>query len=362
MSNHDRAGKLLYLMHVDWNWIIQRPHFLAEQLSQVMHVDVAYPLAYRRRNLTRNTKSKVHCRRLFRLPGCLTKYTALAALDRWLLEWQLARRLSGEGYDFLWLCSPDFFPAVRRHLGKTRLIYDCMDDHPEIARSRRDREHMLRCEQELLRRADVVLVSSQALARIVKERGYPREPVLVNNGISDRLLTVQVPPRRPAQRPFRLLYFGTIGSWFDFPAIEALLEHDGDVTLRIAGPSLAPIPSHPRIEYVGVVPHDSLGALVADSDALIMPFVVNDLIRAVDPVKVYEYIAFRRNVIVPEYPEMRRFGDFVARYSGAEGLIEAVTSLRRDNTLRYTDEAASAFLREQTWSRRAERVLSALEA
>ena len=38
-----------------------------------------------------------------------------------------------------------------------------------------------------------------------------------------------------------------------------------------------------------------------------MPFVVNDLIKSVDPVKLYEYLAFKVPVISVYYPEIKYF-------------------------------------------------------
>ena len=38
----EQRKKILYLMHIPWGWIKQRPHFLAELLSIDFDVDVFY--------------------------------------------------------------------------------------------------------------------------------------------------------------------------------------------------------------------------------------------------------------------------------------------------------------------------------
>ncbi len=43
-----RPMKLLYAMHVNWNWIRQRPHVLAEQLAQRHRVELLHFKMYRR--------------------------------------------------------------------------------------------------------------------------------------------------------------------------------------------------------------------------------------------------------------------------------------------------------------------------
>ena len=45
---------LLYLMHVDWRWIKQRPHFLAEILSEDLDLAVVHPLKRGRSALPEN--------------------------------------------------------------------------------------------------------------------------------------------------------------------------------------------------------------------------------------------------------------------------------------------------------------------
>ena len=46
--------KILYVMNVEWNWIKQRPHFIAEGLSKNHHVEVLYRYWYNRKGLTLN--------------------------------------------------------------------------------------------------------------------------------------------------------------------------------------------------------------------------------------------------------------------------------------------------------------------
>ncbi len=41
-------------MHIDWNWIKQRPQFIAEGLSKKYKVDVVYKYSYRNKNYQQN--------------------------------------------------------------------------------------------------------------------------------------------------------------------------------------------------------------------------------------------------------------------------------------------------------------------
>jgi glycosyltransferase involved in cell wall biosynthesis len=349
-------------MHVDWNWIKQRPHFMAEGLAEHFQVDVAYLRAYRRGNLTDNARDpRIAYRTLLRLPSQLTDLPGVASLDRAWLRQQLPEMLRQRSYDFVWMGWPTFLPAVEGDLGRARLVYDCMDDCGEIAHTEKNRAFALKCERRLLRQAEFVFVSSARLSKLVVDRGRPSEPLIINNGLPEHLLTARPPARiRAAGEPFRLFYFGTLSHWFDRDSVLAALERFPEVVLRLAGPILAPPPRHPRIEHVGIVPHHALMDVARDCDVLVMPFVVNDLIRAVDPVKLYEYIAFGRNIVVSDYPEIRKFGPFVQTYSSSEELVNVIGRLLQDNTLRYSPEQARSFLANQSWAVRVAKVYEAL--
>ena len=52
-----------------------------------------------------------------------------------------------------------------------------------------------------------------------------------------------------------------------------------------------------------------------------MPFILNELIESVDPVKLYEYINFEKNIICIKYDEILRFKDFVYFYNTACAVI-----------------------------------------
>ena len=67
---------------------------------------------------------------------------------------------------------------------------------------------------------------------------------------------------------------------------------------------------------------------MVESDALIMPFTINQLILSVNPVKLYEYIWSGKPVISIEYPESLYFSDFVYYYRDSESLIEQYRTLK----------------------------------
>ncbi len=92
-----------------------------------------------------------------------------------------------------------------------------------------------------------------------------------------------------------------------------------------------------------------------------MPFKVNEAILAVDPVKLYEYIDFGKNILSIEYPEIERFKDFVYFYTDYESYIRQIDCLLNTASVKYTVEHSELFLNQNTWQCRATEIARILE-
>ena len=87
----------------------------------------------------------------------------------------------------------------------------------------------------------------------------------------------------------------------------------------------------------------------------------NPLIEAVDPVKLYEYIAFGKEVISIQYPEVERFGAFVHFYRAQSEFVEIVGKFARGALPRRNHPLQrKTFLAENTWEKRGEQIIQLL--
>lgn len=123
-------SKMAYLMHVDWDWIKQRPHFLYEELTRYYSVDLFYidkmygSEAGRNRN-SRDVFSESKVRTLKKLP-LSGKFKGLRTIE-WVMNRSIHQSLNQ--YDYIWVTSPLLLDFVSLdHLEDKVVIYDCMDD------------------------------------------------------------------------------------------------------------------------------------------------------------------------------------------------------------------------------------------
>lgn len=93
-----------------------------------------------------------------------------------------------------------------------------------------------------------------------------------------------------------------------------------------------------------MVEHHKLGETVAGFDCLLMPFVISEIVLYVDPVKLYEYIAWGKCIIASWYPEIDRFSDFVYFYHDSGEYVELIKIWRkRDFHRNIPDSSRESF-------------------
>ena len=96
------------------------------------------------------------------------------------------------------------------------------------------------------------------------------------------------------------------------------------------------------------------------SYALVMPFVVNELIRSVNPVKLYEYIYSGKPVIAARYEETEKFGDFVYLYKDSSDFIRIVETINKANKDEDYLTKCRDFVMSNTWESRCKVINNAL--
>jgi len=359
---------ILYYTHVPWNWIKQRPQFIAEELSEDYRVDIFQEKPYVN-NLVTQAVSPLKVTTLFRLP--MNRITFVRRLNSVLTGRQLKNKT--KAYDYIWITSPTLYRSIKSVISPQHtVIYDCMDDilaFPAIAEDAGWKKEMEKAEEDLIRRADVVLCTSEHLREKLKRRYNieNKEITIINNAINiyDKKSTATLPEniREAFQaHPKNMTYIGTISGWFDFNTVLKTLENHPDLYLFLFGPSEVTIPAHERLLYFGPVAHELVYEVMEKAGVLIMPFILNELILSVNPVKLYEYIYCQKTTIAKKYGETLKFGDYIYLYDDKTD-FDLLIRQYCDNelTLKHTTEEYQKFGEENTWKARVSRIKKKLE-
>lgn len=358
MNFRNKKKKILYLMHVDWKWIYQRPHIIAKGLEQEYDVTVAYAFNYRRQKSWQKNNSKPKkLIPIFNIPY-EGKNIVLHFLNKvWIHYYRL--RFSLGGYDWIWLTAPFMLEYIRPACWD-KVIYDCMDDEIELKRSRGNMKWLdryilktqyIRNTQQLVEHAGHMFVSSKYLYDKYADK-RKNHLILVRNGfIPEQIYS----PGALAgnSRQYDIGYIGTIADWFDLELLEKSLSIFPEIFYHLIGPCATVRKEHSKIRYEGVVEHSHLYEAIRNCHCLVMPFKVNKIVLAVDPVKLYEYIAYGKCIISVWYPEIERFSEFVYFYRTPEEYESLLADMIDKNfPPKYTAGQQEMFLKENTWENR----------
>lgn len=333
--------KVLYLLHIGWDWIFQRPQIFALHLDKDYECTVLYPKSMIMRTAVKQSVRPRFEKPAYKIPG----ENQLKFIKK--INDIITRKVIGDvnQYEAIWVCHPSLMVYVPDNY-KGKVIYDCMDNHVAMALDKYRDEHE-QLEKKLIERADLILASSLKLSELVNK---PEKTVLVRNGFREGY--VYPVSKEKKREKYKIGYFGTVAEWFDFDLLERNLEQGANVEYHIIGPGGNP-EAHPNMMFEGSVEHEKLYEFIKDYDALIMPFQVIELILAVDPVKLYEYISFGKCVISVYYPEIERFEPYVYFYRNQEEYDALIKDLEAKGfPPKYTEEQKEAFLKENSWEYR----------
>lgn len=333
----------------------QRPQWLALGMARarrVLYLDPHRSLAHERRLLP--ALSRVGDRLAVLTPASSLPVTGYArALNRLSFAWT-ARRVRACLATLGWApprVVVTSFPKqidLVRGMTDARVVYDVMDDYPRFFDAWQAGV-LRRMHRELLARADVVVASSRELARRCEDDGAAAV-TLLENGVPSAF----VEECRSAQPAAELMhlpeprfgYIGTISSWFDFEAVAALARAFPTGSVVIVGPEETRRPTLPaNVHFLGARPHASLPGILRTLQIGLVPFRRSAMIDAVNPVKVYEYLAAGLPILATESTELRRFETALALASAADWPAAATRLLASPPS----PEAQRARCRDATW-------------
>ena len=344
----DKKLKILYLMNVDWAWIAQRPHFLAIELGKYYDVTVAYLKQYIKRWKSQTAVLQTN-KEIYGVYFPKQEYIPILQM---ISNWSLQRAMGNlDNYDIIWVGDPSYFHFIKDYKGK--IIYDCMDNNAAFAGTKEREQKIREIEKRLIQRADYIFCSSVYLKKLITKQVEFNKVTLLRNGF--RCNDIKPVKRAELKIRYKLGYIGTISSWMDFDILKTALDQYQEIEIHMIGPKTEQIRNdyHKRLFFDGVVEHNNLYEKIADFDCLIMPFVINEITLAVDPIKLYEYISFGKCILSVYYEEVKRFENMVYFYHDKKDFLSQLGMLRdKGFPTGYDKKMQNAFLEENSWKLR----------
>jgi glycosyltransferase involved in cell wall biosynthesis len=242
---------------------------------------------------------------------------AARALNRHFVAWSVRRAYRRLGFKnpITWTFLPTSGEIVGA-LNEKLIVYHCVDEFSEFTGT--DKNAILDMERDLLRKADQVLVSSGPLYETKKPHN-PRTS-MVTHGVDLDHFRKACDPKvvLPADiaglgRPV-IGFYGLVADWVDLNLIRFLAVSRPSWAFVLIGKvdtDISPIEGLANVHLLGRKPYSVLPSYCAGVDVAILPFVVNQLTFASNPLKLREYLAAGLPVVTTDIPEARRLGKHV---------------------------------------------------
>jgi glycosyltransferase involved in cell wall biosynthesis len=232
------------------------------------------------------------------------------------------------------------------------LVYDCHDLLQGFGNV--DLE-LVAAEERQLPDADLVLFSSERLREhfAAREQMFAGRTLLLRNAVDFEQFSAAPESEAPLSTA---VYSGALADWFDTDAVRAAARATPECRISLIGSpetrQVRELASEPNVHLLGEVPYDRLPSLLGQSRVGLIPFKVNELTLATNPIKLYEYFSLGMPVVSSRLPEVEQFRDLVYIAADSAGFAGALhDALREDDPERRLRRKAVA--REESWGARA---------
>jgi UDP-galactopyranose mutase len=297
-----QRASLLCFSHLRWNFVFQRPQHLISRFARDMTViyweepmeigakETAY-LKVREAEDFPNVRVVVP-----HLPKGMSEDAREGALKR-LLDAHVA---SIRGPLVTWYYTPMMLP-FSRHIEADVTVFDAMD---ELSKFKGAPTHLLKLEQELLDKADIVFTGGSSLFEAKKDR-HPNVhcfPSSVDRCHFAKARGAQFDSADQEDLPKpRLGFYGVIDERFDIELLDKIAEMRPNWSFVMVGPVVKiaeeDLPRRHNIHYLGGKTYEQLPRYLGGWDVALMPFAMNESTEFISPTKTPEYLAGGKPVV-----------------------------------------------------------------
>jgi glycosyltransferase involved in cell wall biosynthesis len=240
-------------------------------------------------------------------------------------------------------------------------LYDALDDWEAFASARAARWYSSAAEKLIVSNADATTAVSRPLVEKLQGFTALRSVHLSPNGYDPSFPSAGY-AHRPSKEPPKVGYFGHLtAAWLDWKNLFRVAASRPRIAFEIIGyggpddvEAAAGRPVPANLHLLGPKDHDELAAIASEWSAAIIPFVAGKLADAVDPIKIYEYLALGLPVVSFRMPQIADY-PYTTTVESPEAFAAA---LDRAISTRVDPARTRSFLEASTWTARAAQLLS----
>ncbi len=267
-----------------------------------------------------------------------------------------------------------FYHQLFGQLRPKHLIFDCVDDvlsFPYHWDERRVHESW----QHIADMSTAVLAVSPCLKEKMEQLLHVTVHVLPNGVDAKRFMMAEESvPAEISPYPRRIGFAGTLNHWIDFETISSLAQMYTDAHFFLMGKegylhasgqreALCKVRELPNVHYLGAIDYDELPGYLRAMDVLFLPRIPSSASQSSNPLKLYEYLATGRPIVMTGVPLPGDARKLIYTSSSGQTPADALLAAlnEAEGRLPSMKAARQSYALGHTWGLRMEAVLSLID-
>lgn len=272
--------------------------------------------------------------------------------------------------EILWITHPTQYELINKSFSG-KVIYDCMDNYSQFSVHESKNKEIEDLEKKIVQRADLIFTSSNSLYTKISRYNFKNKVITVKNAANFRYFNDYLNSATEKKRPLDISrdkkiigYFGAISSWFDIDFLLVMADKFRNCEFVIIGPInndevVKRTRKFENIKLLGPKMYSELAEYLYFFDVCIMPFILNDIVKDVNPVKIYEYLSMGKPVVVKKYSEIMEFEEYIYLVDNNDEFSSKLSEALEENSQHLVDRRVD-FARHNTWESRAQTIYNAI--
>lgn len=229
-------------------------------------------------------------------------------------------------------------------------LYDVMDDYPAFYKGCARRQ-FIENEKKIAARVDEIWISCTNLYR--KFPHNENIKLVLNGCLGSDIMEILGDTEQEMVNSYRFGYVGAMGSWFDWDWLCHLARIRPNDSILVVGPILSKVNLKkipPNVTFKPACTHYEAIKYMNMMQCGLIPFKINAVTEAVDPIKYYEYKSLGIPVLSSSFGQMtyrkKEQGVYLTSSEDMNRTIESV-SFEKMNSLQR-----KSFIQENCWDSR----------
>ena len=248
--------------------------------------------------------------------------------------------------------------------GEKVAVYHCIDNfrasgYPLVAP-----EQIIRLEEALCRKVDLVLTRTQGLADMLGQ--HSRQIEVMGGGVDVeqfRLDRVYLMPPELADIPQPMIgLVGSLDDRLDVGLLQYVAQALPAVNLVLAGfyrphlVDLSALAALPNVHLLPALPHQRVPDFVAQFKVCLIPYLVNEFTQEVSPLKLYEFLALGKPVVATPLPYILRERAHIYLVESTETFTQAIETALAETQTDALRRKRHQVAKGQSWEAQVDRI------